>query len=124
LRQWLQRTRFVERPAPQFGPTLEERAAFEQAALAWGFRTGAIRRVIQAFRREPGSLTRQWSAAHMTLAQYRMPESMGHDVAAVFVAWAQRHHGGWFYGRREEAQGPFRPADWFPPADAWPHSDE
>ena len=74
---------------PKFGPTAQEQAAFEQSSLAWGFRTGAIRRVIQAFRHEPGSLTRQWSAAHQMLARYQMPEGAGHDVARVFIAWAQ-----------------------------------
>jgi hypothetical protein len=96
--------------------------AFEQSAFAWGFRTGALRRVIQAFRREPGSLTRQWSAAHQRLARYQMLE--GRDVAAVFISWAQKHHWHWFFGQRERADHPFRPADWFPPADAYPHSEE
>jgi len=77
LADWLRRERFAERPVPKFGPTAVEAAAFEEAALAWGFRTGAIRRVIQAFRHEPGSLTRQWSAAHQMLARYQMPEGGG-----------------------------------------------
>jgi len=77
LREWLRRTRFDQRPVPKFRPTAQEKAAFEQSALAWGFRTGAIRRVIQAFRHEPGSLTRQWSAAHEMLARYQMPEGSG-----------------------------------------------
>jgi hypothetical protein len=123
LADWLRRERFAERPAPRFGPTAEEAEAFEQAALARGFHTGAIRRVIQAFRQEPGSLTRQWSAAHQMLARYRIPEGAGHDAARVFIAWAQKHHWHWFFGRRERADNPFRPADWFPPAEAYPHSE-
>jgi hypothetical protein len=122
FRDWLQQTRFSQRPVPKFGLTPEEQAAFEQSALAWGFRTGAIRRVIQAFRHEPGSLTRQWSAAHQTLARYQMPE--GRDVAQVFISWAQKHHWHWFHRQRERADNAFRPADWFPPADAYPHSDD
>jgi hypothetical protein len=55
------------------------------------------------------------------LARYQMPE--GRDVAAVFISWAQ-HHGHSFHGRRERADNPFRPADWFPPADAYPHTEE
>ena len=62
-------------------------------------RTGAIRRVIQAVRHEPGSLTRQWSAAQQMLAHYRMPE--GRDVAQVFIALAQKHHWHWFHRRRD-----------------------
>ena len=124
LADWLRRERFAERPVPKFGPTVEEVAAFEEAALAWGFRTGAIRRVLQAFRNETGSLTRQWSAAHQMLARYQMPEGGGHDAARVFIVWAQKHHWHWFLGRRERADHPFRPADWFPPPDAYPHSDD
>jgi hypothetical protein len=78
--------------------------------------------VIQAFRHEPGSLTRQWSAAHQTLARYRMPE--GRDVAQVFISWAQEHHWHWFRCRREWAANPFRPADWYPAGDAHPHSED
>jgi hypothetical protein len=124
LRDWLHRQRFAQRPVPKFGPTPEERAAFEQVALAWGFRTGAIRRVVQAFRNEPGSLMRQWSAAHQMLARYRMPEDGGHDAARVFITWAQKHHWHWFFRRREHADNPFRPADWSPPAEAYPHSED
>jgi hypothetical protein len=80
--------------------------------------------VIQAFRHEPGSLTRQWSAAHQMLARYQMPEGAGHDVARVFIAWAQKHHGHWFYSWRQSADNPIRPIDWFPPADAYTHSDD
>lgn len=121
LADWLRRERFAQRPVPRFGPTPEEKAAFEQSALAWGFRTGAIRRVIQAFRREPGSLTRQWSAAHQTLAQYRMPEGPGLDVVVVFLSWVQKHHGHWFHHQRAPAAPP---PDWFPPENAYPHSDD
>jgi len=122
LADWLKRKRFAERPAPRFGSTPEEQAAFEQSALAWGFRTGALRRVVQAFRHERGSLTRQWSAAHQMLARYRMPE--GRDVAQVFISWAMQKHHHWFFRQREWADNPFRPADWFPPDDAYPHSDD
>jgi hypothetical protein len=108
----------------RFGPTPEEAAAFEESALAWGFRTGALRRVIQAFRHETGSLTRQWSAAHQMVARYQMPEGRSFDVAAVFISWAQKHHWHWFHGRREPANSPFRPPDWYPPDDAYPHSEE
>ncbi len=65
--------------------------------------------MIQAFRHETGSLTRQWSAAHQMVARYQMPD--GRDVAAVFISWAQKHHWHWFHGRRERADNPFRPAD-------------
>jgi hypothetical protein len=124
LADWLRRERFAERPPPRFGPTPQEAAAFEESALAWGFRTGALRRVIQAFRLEAGSLTRQWSAAHQMVARYQMPEGRGFDVAAVFISWAQKHHWHWFFGQRERSEHPFRSADWFVPEEAYPHSDD
>ena len=124
LQEWFRRTRFDQWPVPKFGPTAQEKAAFAQSALALGFRTGAIRRVIQAFRHEPGSLTRQWSAAHRMLARYQMPESAGHDVARVFITWAQKHHGHWFHAWRQRADNPFRPPDWFPPANTYTHSED
>ncbi len=67
FRSATQRCDFARRPVPQFGPPAEERAAFSEAALLWGFRTGAIRRVLKAFRNTPGSLTQQWSAARQWL---------------------------------------------------------
>jgi hypothetical protein len=72
------------------------------------------------FRQETGSLTRQWSAAHQMPTRYQMPE--GRDVAAVFISWAQKHHWHWFQGRREWADNPFRPADWYPPQDTYHRS--
>ena len=64
----------------------------------------------------------QWSAAHQMLARYQMPE--GRDVASVFIGWAQKHHWHWFDGRRERADNSLRPADWYTPHDAYPHSEE
>jgi len=46
------------------------------------------------------------------LARYQMLK--GRDVAAMFISWAQKHHWHWFFGQRERADHPFRPADWFP----------
>jgi len=56
------------------------------------------------------------------LARYQMPE--GRDVASVFIGWAQKHHWHWFDGRRERADNSLRPADWYTPHDAYPHSEE
>jgi hypothetical protein len=65
---------------------------------------------------------RKWSAAHQELARYQMPE--GRDVAQVFISWAQKHHWHWFFGRRERVDNLFRPPDWYPPDDAYPHSED
>ena len=103
LADWVRRQRFSERPAPTFGPSPDERTAFEQAAVAWGVRTGAIRRAVQAWRRkahEGGSLLQCQTAAQMALRPYLPPDHGHFDMAQVFVSWVQREHGQWFYGRR------------------------
>jgi hypothetical protein len=35
----------------------------------------------------------------------------------------QKHYH-WFFRQGERADDPFRPADWFPLDDAYPHSDD
>lgn len=126
LEDWARRERFSQRPAPKFGPGAEERAAFEIAALAWGLRTGALRRTVQAWRRayrEGRSLLQAHSASQQALRSYLPPDHGYHDMAQVFVSWAQREHGDWFHGHRPQADHPSRPPEWFPPADAYAHSD-
>lgn len=108
LEEWNRRERFSQRPVPKFGPTSEERAAFEQAAVAWGIRTGALRRTVQAWRRksrEGGSLLQCHSEAQKALRPYLPPDHGHFDMAQVFVSWAQREHGEWFYGRRLSVHG-------------------
>ena len=58
------------------------------------------------------------------LARYQMPEGAGHDVARVFIAWAQKHHVHWFHGWRQRADDPIRPPDWLRPADAYTRSED
>src|ERR1700747_1058302 len=48
-----------------------------------------------------------------------MPEGASHDAARVFITRVQKHHWHWFFGRRERADNPFRPPDWYPPDDAY-----
>jgi hypothetical protein len=113
---------FARRPGPRFGPPAEERAAFREAALLWGLRTGAIRRVLQAWRNTQGSLTQQWSAAQQMLAAYRMPQ--GHDdIAAIFLDWARENHWHWLHRQRHPGWLPFDEFHWVMPQEAYPHSD-
>lgn len=114
---------FERRPAPQFGPPLEERRAFAEAALLWGFRTGAIRRVLQAYRNTSGSLMQQDSAGRKMLANYRMPEGHG-DIMLVFLNWVSVNHPYWFNRRPHPGWLPFDEFHWVVPQDAYPHSEE
>lgn len=116
---------FLRRPAPQFGPPVKEREAFRQAAMLWGFRTGAIRRVLKAWRNTPGSLTRQWSAAHQMLAAYRMPQEGYDDIARIFFNWAVENHPHWLHKLpRPMGWLPFDEFYWVVPQDAYAHSDD
>jgi hypothetical protein len=127
LRDWVRREHFSERPPPKFGPTDEEKRAFEEVAIAWGARTGALRRVVQAYRRamfENETMMRCDTAAQQALRAYLPPEHGFHNMARVMVSWAMQRHWHWFFGERPWAANPFRPADWYPPDDAYPHSDE
>lgn len=124
LQDWINRQRFAERPVPKFGPSPEERAAFEQTALLWGLRTGAVRRTVQAWRRksrEGGSLLQCQSAAQRTLRLFMPPDDRHFDMAQVFVSWAQREHGPWFYGYRSAIEAL---PHWFAPEDAYTHSED
>lgn len=114
---------FMRRPVPQFRPPAAERAAFREAALLWGFRTGAIRKVLLAWRNTPGSLTRQWSAAHQMVAAYHPPQ--GHDdIAGIFFDWARENHWHWLHRQRHPGWLPFDELHWVMPQDAYAHSDE
>lgn len=127
LEEWIRQTRFYARPKPYYGPTQEERAAFEQEALAWGARTGALRAVVQAYRRRSlagGSIGQCQTAAEQMLRRHLLPDGHGHyNVATVLVSWAMREHTGWFFGLRRQANGTGNEPD-FPPPDAYPHSEE
>ncbi len=125
LEDWVRRTRFAQRPPPKYGPTSEEQAALAEAAVAWGVRTGAIRRVVQAFRHEMGgSLTRARSEALRTTQLYRMPGDEK-PVMEALIQWATKNHPNWFHGHRAPSVLPFECVPvWHPPADAYAHSEE
>jgi hypothetical protein len=123
LDRWLKEARFAARPGPP-RQSVADRAAHEAAVLRWGFRTGAVRRVVQAYRREMGaSLYRALGAAHKELALYRLPEGLG-DPAQVFIAWAQREHWHWFFHWRKLTGLWHLEPDWAPAQDACPHSED
>lgn len=127
LEEWVKRTRFYARPKPRYGPSEEERAAFEQEALAWGTRTGALRAVVQAYRRRhhaSANMMQCQTAAEQMLRRYLLPEGHGYyNVATVLVSWAMRKHTAWFFGSRRIVTRPPAEPD-FPPPDAYPHSEE
>lgn len=114
---------YAKRPVPQFGPPEHEKRAFRDAVLLWGFRTGAIRRVLRAYRDSPGTLTMQEAAARDVIRAYRLPEGYG-DVLHVFKDWVIENHPYWFNKQRHPGYLPFDHLHWVIPQEAYPHSDE
>jgi len=117
--------KYAQRKVPRRGPTQEEREAFRQAVMLWGFRTGAIRRVLQAWRNTRGSLLQQHTAAQSMVAGYRVPEGPL-DIVNVFLEWANEHHWYWL-NRRRKPPGWLSWDDhdhWVIPQNAYSHSEE
>jgi len=119
---WCTRTAIARRDVPRFGRSPEEKAAFREACLVWGFRTGAIRRIVQAFRHTKGPLMQQHSAAQNVAWSYRPPEDG--DVAMELVHWAMENHWHWFHRQRRPALIPLEDPNDYPPQDAYPHSED
>ncbi len=127
LDRWVRNERFYDRPRPKYGPSEEEARAFEQAAIKWGLQTGALRRVVQAYRRamfDQASMLRCRTAAQQELRRYLPPDHGSFDMAQVMVSWAMREHWRWFNRERIWANNPYRPPDWYPPDDAYAHNEE
>lgn len=122
FKHWAWQQRIAQLPAPTFGPSSEQRQAFEDLAIRWGMRTGALRRVLQANRRayqEGASLSLCHSAAQKALRPFLPPDTSFFDMAQVMVSWAMRKYPRWFHGERRW----LLPPEDFPPEDAYPHSD-
>lgn len=104
MQEWIDENRIADRPYPKIGQSKEEFAALREASLRWGFSTGAMRRVVQAYRRkmrESGEGPQaEYQAAH-TVMLYRPPGDEPMIVGMFLVAWAKENHPDWFYGRRK-----------------------
>jgi hypothetical protein len=100
MQHWIDRSGIAHRPMPRLGPTAEERAADQREALAWGFSTGAVREVVQAYRRArqrgDGELTAFNAAADVARAFGRPIERID-DTARTLLGWAREHHREWFH---------------------------
>jgi hypothetical protein len=100
LQHWIDRSGIARRPMPKLGPTAEEKAERNRAALAWGLSTGAVRDVVQAYRRArhqgDGEVTAFNAAAAAAKALGQPAEEIEH-TARVLLDWAREHHREWFY---------------------------
>lgn len=115
--------RYRDRPAP-LRESPEEQRAFADTALLWGLRTGALRKVLTAYRNASHlSLMQQHMAAERVLAAYRMPEGC-QPILHVFLQWAYENHGGWMQRRPPPGWEPWDHLHWVIPQEAYPHSEE
>jgi len=109
MQAWIDTHDIANRPYPKLGPTAEEVAALREASLKWGFETGAVRRVVQAYRRkmfESGEgAPAEYQASH-TVAMFRPPGHETMTVGMFLVEWAKQNHPDWFYRRRKPTSEP------------------
>jgi hypothetical protein len=85
---------------PKLGPTPEEEAERKRQALAWGLATGAVRDIVQAYRRARHAgdedLTAVNAACTVGLTLGRPNDEVRHTVE-VLLEWARENHREWFY---------------------------
>jgi hypothetical protein len=85
---------------PKLGPTPEEVAERKRQALAWGLATGAVRDIVQAYRRARHAgdedLTSFNAACAVGLALGRPNDEVRHTVG-VLLEWARESRRERFY---------------------------
>jgi hypothetical protein len=100
MQHWIDRSGIAHRPMPKLGLSREEIAERKREALKWGLETGAMRDVVQTYRRArhrgDGELTALNEAATVAKALGR-PNGKVQDTVRVLIDWAIEHHRDWFY---------------------------
>ena len=100
MQHWIDRSGIAHRPMPKLGPTPEETAERKRQALAWGLATGAVRDIVQAYRRArhagDQALTAFNAACTVGLALGR-PNDEVQQTVAVLLEWARENHREWFH---------------------------
>jgi hypothetical protein len=100
MQHWIDRSGIAHRPMPKLGLTPEEVADRKRQALAWGLTTGAVREIVQAYRRARHAgdqdLTAFNAACDVGLALGRSNGEVRHTVE-VLLEWARKNHREWFY---------------------------
>ena len=126
MQHWIDRSGIAHRPMPKLGPTAEEVAEAKRQALAWGMETGAVRAIVQAYRRArhagDGEITAFNAACAMALALGR-PNGEVQETVKVLLGWARATHREWF-DRCEPAAAPAARAMRAASAESPPADDE
>ena len=99
MQHWIDRSGIANRPMPKLGLTAEEIAESRRQALEWGLKTGAVRDVVQAYRRARYSgdaeLTSFNAACSVAMALGRPGEKVENTVHTL-LDWARANYPDWF----------------------------
>ena len=99
MQHWIDRSGIANRPMPKLGLTAEEIAEAKRLALEWGMRTGAVRDVVQAYRRARYSgdaeLTSFNAACAVAMSLGRPGEEVENTVRTL-LEWARATYPHWF----------------------------
>ncbi len=100
MQHGIDRSGIAHRPEPKVGPTREEIDEEKRQALAWGMETGAVRAVVQAYRRArhagDGELT-AFNAAFAVAVAFGRPNGEAQHTVRVLLDWARENHREWFH---------------------------
>jgi hypothetical protein len=97
MQHWIDRSGIAHRPMPKLGLTAEEIAERRRLALAWGLKTGAVRDIVQAYRRAKHSGDSDLTAFNAAAAALGRPGGEVQDTTRALLDWAIEHHREWFY---------------------------
>ena len=89
------------RTVPKLGLSAEEKAAVRRDALAWGLDTGAVRPVVEAYRRARRSGNSHLTAMNDAAAEAHalgQSNEQCQETARVLIAWAMETRAAWFEG--------------------------
>jgi len=91
MQHWIDRSGIARRPMPKLGLSAEEKAALENEAVRWGLETGAVRHIVQTYRRarySGDSELTAFNAAAATARELGRPLDRIDDTTKVLLAWA------------------------------------
>jgi len=100
MQHWIDRSGIAHRPMPKLGLTAEEIAERKREALAWSLETGAVREIVQAFRRarhHGDSELTSFNAAAEVAKTLGRPTGDAMDTTRALLDWAIENHRDWFY---------------------------
>lgn len=93
MQHWIDRSGIANRPMPKLGLSAEEVAERKRQALAWGFDTGAVRPIVQAYRQarhDGDSDLTSFNAACDVAKALGRPTGELQDTVRILLDWARQ----------------------------------